>query len=210
MWRETFPKIFRFLQCFISIHSLRVEGDLPACLQNAVFAISIHSLRVEGDVVKYNTMMDDGISIHSLRVEGDLRWMLSRLWRTISIHSLRVEGDNMRPIHITLPFDFNPLPPCGGRRRHVGQFAANHCISIHSLRVEGDRDEIISPRDEIDFNPLPPCGGRPMYRQSAAQRTQFQSTPSVWRETKHALGDDDNVGISIHSLRVEGDPGAGV
>ena len=33
----------------------------------------------------------------------------------------------------------------------------------------------------------------------------FQSTPSVWRETRSALHREDRYHISIHSLRVEGD-----
>ena len=32
---------------------------------------------------------------------------------------------------------FNPLPPCGGRQRHLSA-APERLISIHSLRVEGD------------------------------------------------------------------------
>ena len=34
----------------------------------------------------------------------------------------------------------------------------------------------------------------------------FQSTPSVWRETRCEILSVDTSGISIHSLRVEGDP----
>ena len=56
----------------ISIHALRVEGDLLLylCSQNAEI-ISIHALRVEGDVVRTTVFGDKGISIHALRVEGD-------------------------------------------------------------------------------------------------------------------------------------------
>ena len=56
-------------------------------------------------------------------------------------------------------------------------------ISIHSLRVEGDA---IIDRETFDA-------------------AQFQSTPSVWRETIYAKGIWLNRKISIHSLRVEGD-----
>ena len=101
----------------ISIHSLRVEGDvlrlsvrlkiadfnpLPPCggrqgvdMKNKKESISIHSLRVEGDQMisarEANAMM---ISIHSLRVEGDKRAHQPAPQPTISIHSLRVEGDS--------------------------------------------------------------------------------------------------------------------
>ena len=43
-----------------------------------------------------------------------------------------------------------------------------------------------------------------MYRYGSGL-IEFQSTPSVWRETKDALKLKLQYGISIHSLRVEGD-----
>ena len=57
----------------------------------------------------------------------------------ISIHSLRVEGDLYEPLHSSpLPTYFNPLPPCGGRRKRKSTNGITRNISIHSLRVEGD------------------------------------------------------------------------
>ena len=79
------------------------------------------------------------ISIHSLRVEGDVRGLHEPLISQISIHSLRVEGDRGHWHRILHGKDFNPLPPCGGRRRTAATLAMNR-----------------------DFNPLPPCGGRPI------------------------------------------------
>ena len=35
----------------ISIHSLRMEGDLPMLYGGSVKIISIHSLRMEGDII---------------------------------------------------------------------------------------------------------------------------------------------------------------
>ena len=55
----------------ISIHSLRVEGDLTAVQRWREQIISIHSLRVEGDIPAYRRGHRRAISIHSLRVEGD-------------------------------------------------------------------------------------------------------------------------------------------
>ena len=150
----------------ISIHSLRVEGDIVIAMsRNCGTSISIHSLRVEGDPPQSLFCVLRGISIHSLRVEGDI-WNCIRalqqcrfqstpsVWREttppaviravyqISIHSLRVEGDSATSIFLWL---------CG--------------ISIHSLRVEGDQ---VTPM--AFSNSLP-----------------FQSTPSVWRETLVSL-----------------------
>ena len=57
--------------------------------------ISIHALRVEGDVRSRRASIGNRISIHALRVEGDFEWILIiDAFVTISIHALRVEGDS--------------------------------------------------------------------------------------------------------------------
>ena len=58
----------------ISIHALRVEGDMPDAFSLLKSTISIHALRVEGDFLR-SALLQGGIriSIHALRVEGDLR-----------------------------------------------------------------------------------------------------------------------------------------
>ncbi len=57
----------------ISIHSLRMEGDLRCDdLVHGVLGISIHSLRMEGDQKPPTKSPTWNISIHSLRMEGDL------------------------------------------------------------------------------------------------------------------------------------------
>ncbi len=49
-----------------------MEGDAKAVKgTNVVTGISIHSLRVEGDLAQMWDVPWDTISIHSLRVEGD-------------------------------------------------------------------------------------------------------------------------------------------
>ena len=170
------------------------------------------------------------ISIHSLRVEGD-RQFFSResafltfqstpsVWRetrahllhrrcvfVISIHSLRVEGDYLPPCCPVAPSPyFNPLPPCGGRRFFVQALCNPAKISIHSLRVEGDLGHyLLGHLGTISIHSLRVEGDvedTHIFRRSCL----FQSTPSVWRETKKAQPDKDVQRISIHSLRVEGD-----
>ena len=44
-----------------------------------------------------------------------------------------------------------------------------------------------------------------MHSSSPQFPLQFQSTPSVWRETNTVEHTRENIFISIHSLRVEGD-----
>ena len=57
--------------------------------------ISIHSLRMEGDISSVWSVLRKIISIHSLRMEGDgMHVFFDALFQYISIHSLRMEGDS--------------------------------------------------------------------------------------------------------------------
>ena len=168
-------------------------------------AISIHSLRVEGDTMRSSARGIKSISIHSLRVEGD--WQppgYDTLTAAISIHSLRVEGDPRKTMDNFVYYNFNPLPPCGGRRCSL--YRSIQSANFNPLPPCGGRPGAIRLRTGgRNFNPLPPCGGRPMecgissfpmhfnplppcggrliYTKSQGTFLRFQSTPSVWRET---------------------------
>ena len=78
------------------------------------------------------------ISIHSLRMEGDLYPYGYSDASDISIHSLRMEGDTAYPDQTNQGYNFNPLPPHGGRLSYVSDIPSCVTISIHSLRMEGD------------------------------------------------------------------------
>ena len=145
------------------------------------------------------------ISIHSLRMEGDLYPYGYSDASDISIHSLRMEGDTAYPDQTNQGYNFNPLPPHGGRPEPNLKLVTVP-ISIHSLRMEGDSPIVTNIRNiSIHFNPLPPHGGRlgisfflniannfnPLPPHGGRlikllQRSKldiFQSTPSAWRET---------------------------
>ena len=101
------------------------------------------------------------ISIHVLRVEDDRPAdEAAAAPEPISIHVLRVEDDKVAEPVVRAVCDFNPRPPCGGRRQRIGgRYGAG--ISIHVLRVEDDsKVSKITPRNDL-----------------------FQSTSSVWRTT---------------------------
>ena len=68
---------------------------------NGTLVISIHALRVEGDIQVAQAVTDTKIiSIHALRVEGDSRAAAGLAGcDLISIHALRVEGDPMTLSH---------------------------------------------------------------------------------------------------------------
>ena len=169
--------------------------------------ISIHSLRVEGDLRSVSCPVKD-INFNPLPPCG------GRLCRfpscpesdRISIHSLRVEGDRARCPRDLQHNDFNPLPPCGGRLR----------LLYYQARIGGQFQSTPSVWRETfcrdwwgewnNFNPLPPCGGRRHQIKCQPSSAPFQSTPSVWRETLRITQRGGSGFISIHSLRVEGDP----
>ena len=95
--------------------------------------------------------------------------------------------------------------------------------------MEGDKRSEESTKRKQHFNPLPPHGGRLVFRCWRVSCLAFQSTPSAWRETDLQRADSCQsrgfqstpsawretvssnsllaIGvISIHSLRMEGDP----
>ena len=185
VWRET------ALACYYALWML-FQSTPSVWRETYIFffielkkSISIHSLRVEGDR-----------SFHNFGFRSKKFQSTPSVWReTSGATRLRTGGKN-----------FNPLPPCGGRRSSRRNPPIWIAISIHSLRVEGDeRTGILTQL-----------------------RRKFQSTPSVWRETYRCWIADDlrqdfnplppcggrhgwtrtmtwYFRISIHSLRVEGD-----
>ena len=72
--------------------------------------------------------------------------------------------------------------------------------------MEGDLVFICTPICTENFNPLPPHGGRPYKSKAMLAGFAFQSTPSAWRETGRVQCAVVAGNISIHSLRMEGDP----
>ena len=205
-WRETYVSSDAFAASHISIHSLRMEGDRPhprwTQFRSHFNPLPPHGGRhwIDGFFDKFAK-----ISIHSLRMEGDAYCgAIRRTRKRISIHSLRMEGDN--------DFGYNLI---------------SDNISIHSLRMEGDDTHSGKNRQKTYFNPLPPHGGRRIssYHSGILRAFQstpsawretlsvpekqigraFQSTPSAWRETSGIGRNAVNFGISIHSLRMEGD-----
>ena len=103
----------------------------------------------------------------------------------ISIHALREEGDASR---------------CCGTR------SSTRFLSTPSAR----RATITAPLNgetNIYFYPRPPRGGRHPYFHSEAPSFEFLSTPSARRATTPSSPFIDEIQISIHALREEGDAG---
>ena len=102
------------------------------------------------------------ISIHAPRVGGDQRGVpgVPDVGQ-ISIHAPRVGGDVPLRALFHPQSDFNPRPPCGGRRVTTGHGASHRDISIHAPRVGGD----------------------PSLKTVSQLSSSFQSTPPVWGAT---------------------------
>ena len=193
----------------ISIHALRVEGDIENYLNNVLHLISIHALRVEGD--------ESG-----LRCAGGFPYFYPR---PPGGGRRRVEADDIAVDN------FYPRPPGGGRLVGGLTLDPRDQISIHALRVEGDHRRRARPvrgaisihalRVEGDakiaaicalvaryFYPRPPGGGRHVPVSAPFASMLFLSTPSGWRATQHSGASNGGEVISIHALRVEGDQGS--
>ena len=199
-------QFIRLLLLVISIHSLRMEGDLVCCIPLRTGKISIHSLRMEGDSRIYGS-----VSIHSHfnplpphggRLNESVRGVKVP---DISIHSLRMEGDLEQPQALRGVLVFQSTPSAWRETAQPPRERGTSVISIHSLRMEGDRLVDFFNASRVDFNPLPPHGGRQLYSGKIMLKSGFQSTPSAWRETQEFICNNFTARISIHSLRMEGD-----
>ena len=127
--------------------------------------ISIHALRVEGDVGVPPVHARGVISIHALRVEGDSLKMQAGTVFTDFYPRPPGGGrrDTVTPVTVGV-FDFYPRPPGGGRQVFVRTCKGVTIISIHALRVEGDILLFLNARLHKDFYPRPPGGGRPSFQ----------------------------------------------
>ena len=185
-WRATDPGRFPRHDRGISIHALRVEGDLRNVI---AFRPKLHFYPRPpggGRLSRYRMQANTDASFLSTpsgwratytgRNGGDAYF-------SISIHALRVEGDSTGKYQNNKIGYFYPRPPGGGRQRapgHLRSFARH----FYPRPPGGGR-----PQSDIEtlfknyFYPRPPGGGRPL----------------IDFATRFCLK------ISIHALRVEGD-----
>ena len=212
----------------ISIHALRVEGDVlhfdkkrlnyiflstpsgwraTAITSTIGFAARFLSTpsgwRATGNIDYTNPVVH--ISIHALRVEGDRPAVGVRRDRLISIHALRVEGDKDKNPEAEGRVEFLSTPSGWRATDDRKNGRCVFCISIHALRVEGDKrcdGRLVRPKS-ISIHALRVEGDR--------AHTAIRSRPPI---SIHALRVEGDYAaylyrrrreISIHALRVEGD-----
>ena len=190
----------------ISIHALREEGDLKSQSKH-LLKIYFYPRPPRGGRRLDSWHYGDNykISIHALREEGDLVFYRGQQNRIISIHALREEGDVQceRPGRAGKKFLSTP----SARRATARRFERRQmqAISIHALREEGDGSIMTLETYRENFYPRPPRGGRLDKVERLYLGKVFLSTPSARRATEVKNKWDNDVEISIHALREEGD-----
>ena len=110
----------------ISIHALRVEGDIccPECGSTSIVFLSTPS----GWRATIDEIIDINVNAQFLstpsgwRATGFGKLNVKRL--AISIHALRVEGDHQSSNRIPLQCNFYPRPPGGGRQQKRTKFSS--------------------------------------------------------------------------------------
>ena len=183
-WRATFDSVRHLLTLSISIHALRVEGDVYSMTDFPPEAY-FYPRPPGGGRLRYADRAGErsGISIHALRVEGDKRTQLNTQ-RNSYFYPRPPGGGRLRGRLLKWRiFYFYPRPPGGGRPYNGGYaFAARRY-----------------------FYPRPPGGGRPIPQEKHRIRAHFYPRPpGGGRRTKEGQ-DMESFRISIHALRVEGD-----
>ena len=196
-WRETAVGVFLFAAVDISIHSLRMEGD-------------VYGAAMEQMVVHFNPLPPHGGRLSPplpLRYRKGQFQSTPSAWRETGGYKAASAGKKLfqstpsawretcsKLLMWRRRQDFNPLPPHGGRLsmrmirysdfkfqstpsawRETIQFwqgIRHFRISIHSLRMEGD------------------FFGSTLLE----KRYKFQSTPSAWRETWLLVGHHKGTG----------------
>ena len=171
-------------------------------------AISIHSLRMEGDVTAQHKAHPAGAfqSTPSAWRETALRRQKQtrrNYFNPLPPHGGRLVGTRC----LGVGCNFNPLPPHGGRRKSHSPIRSRNNISIHSLRMEGDRNTVFCFRDSFSFQSTPSAWREttPAYR-NGHKHHNFNPLPPHGGRPDRAEELADPVHISIHSLRMEGDP----
>ena len=169
----------------ISIHALRVEGDIALGYGRALCAAQFLSTPSGWRATKSGVLL----LCKAIFLSTPSGWRATFGFYTFAgglIHFYPRPPGGGRLValqQVIQNVDFYPRPPGGGRLEKITIRYEDGTISIHALRVEGD-----IPRGMIgDQNKL------------------FLSTPSGWRATQKARITIPTEAISIHALRVEGD-----
>ena len=123
------------------------------------------------------------ISIHSLRMEGDIKETPKTSMKSFQ-STPSAWRETIGVVETVTPiWDFNPLPPHGGRRTFLLMLLLHRTFQSTPSAWRETWYGSFCDTNFCYFNPLPPHGGRRSVVQVMADGSRFQSTPSAWRET---------------------------
>ena len=183
-WRETEIVPTLRLSKYISIHSLRMEGDRDG--DDEAFRIlhfnplPPHGGRLAAYVNIYLHEYFNPLPPHGGR-RGEVG---NHVTFAVNFNPLPPHGGRPYKMFVSTPFrNFNPLPPHGGRRKIYTLHVAAPVISIHSLRMEGDIVYTHTLPQLFIFQSTPSAWRETDGEQPVYTIDLFQSTPSAWRET---------------------------
>ncbi len=194
------------LAAIISIHSLRMEGDLiDSTSQTKIrrFQSTPSAWRETTPVnqfIRYQTFQSTPSAWRETTSESS-----ESESPNISIHSLRMEGDLFGSLRSTAAPVFQSTPSAWRETVYNTQASLEDAFQSTPSAWRETRGSPGIPVPHWNFNPLPPHGGRLNSIRGQLISTIFQSTPSAWRETLLAVRIFQHQCISIHSLRMEGD-----
>ena len=117
-----------------------------------------------------------------------------------------MEGDIAQSFQFRRKIVFQSTPSAWRETAHGKCYAICENISIHSLRMEGDSSLPSMMHNPLLFQSTPSAWRETPPICNIFSDPVFQSTPSAWRETVRGVKVPDKLDISIHSLRMEGDP----
>ena len=184
-WRETALTLHVQRGVAISIHSLRMEGDL-ACGLTADIKCDFNPLPPHGGKLPVSFCQKSTPEFQSTpsawRETGAYKQFNVLLWTFQSTPSAwreTLENSFLKLLRIY----FNPLPPHGGRLTYPFSSILNH----------------------LNFNPLPPHGGRQRVKENIPVIDHFNPLPPHGGRHIDLVDGDPAIIISIHSLRMEGD-----
>ena len=177
--------VFQHGERGISIHSLRMEGDMRSSICGGTRK-NFNPLPPHGGSPKVIAFYfgTQTISIHSLRMEGDSRKTLTIMY-FVSFQSTPSAWRETTPrtYFRKRPLHFNPLPPHGGRPVYAFIGLPLEYPGQVSLHAEGDRYPWSHCRRCRTRSGLPPCGGR----QNHTPKNPPQGAPG--QVSLHAEGD---------------------
>ena len=191
----------------ISIHALREEGDARRRAGSRGFAISIHALREEGDQSRPHTRTGNEEFLSTPSARRATTAQLKKRQTVREFLSTPSARRATRGVAQAVEDSQFLSTPSARRATNRGRIREPETRNFYPRPPRGGRPppSSKSARPSANFYPRPPRGGRPVVVGSDDLKCQFLSTPSARRATCGGGTQNQDIIISIHALREEGD-----